>query len=79
MDLDSDPKSSDSKHSDKELREEVKRMEKEIKRLKTGWSDSNEKVTSLRSLLIESEKELEDSKTKAKMVDNMVIQVREGF
>ena len=40
------------------------RMEKEIKRLKIGWSDSSEDVTDLKILLKDRIKKLEDLKMK---------------
>ena len=47
-----------------ELKKEVTRMEKEIKRLKIGWSDVSEDVTGLKVLLKERTKKLENLKTK---------------
>ena len=77
--LDFDSESSGNDDAVTELRKEVKRMEKEIKRLKMGWSDLSEDVTSVKVLLSERKKEVEDLKAKVKEAGDMVVQVREGF
>ena len=62
--LDFDSESSSDDDTVTELKREVTRVEKEIKSLKTGWSDVSEEVTGLRILLKERTKKLEDLKTK---------------
>ena len=78
-DFDFDSESSSDDDAVTELKKEVKRMEKEIKRLKTGWSDSSEDITGLKILLSGRKKEVEDLKVKVKEAEDIATQVREGF
>ena len=56
--------STDAKEIIKELEEEVEQKDREIKRLRSGWSDSEETVTGLRNTMSWRDKEIKELKEK---------------